>query len=95
MNLRQKVLLLATVPLLLAVSAITLLVTYQAQSLSDEKIASFERNMLDAKKAELLNYLSLAKTSIHHIYDNAGPDDKIAQERVKQILNTLTYGSDG
>jgi len=63
MNLRQKVLLLATVPLILAVSAITLLVTYQAQSLSDEEIASFERSMLAAKKDELLNYLSVCPAS--------------------------------
>jgi len=95
MNLRQKVLLLATVPLILAVSAITLLVIYQAQSLSDEEIASFERSMLAAKKDELLNYLSLAETSIRHIYENASADDEVAQEQVKEILNTLTYGPDG
>lgn len=95
MNLRLKVLLLATVPLILAVSAITLLVTYQARSLSREEIASFERRMLAAKKSELLNYLALARTSIDHIYDQAGPNDKAAKERVKKILNSLTYGRDG
>jgi two-component system, NarL family, sensor kinase len=95
MNLKLKVLLLATVPLILAVSAITFLVTHQARSLSKDEIASFERNMLAAKKAELLNYLSLARTSIAYIYDNASRDDKAAQERVKKILNGLTYGRDG
>jgi len=95
MNLRQKVLLLATVPLILAVSAISLLVTYQAQSLSDEEIASFERSMLAAKKDELLNYLSLAETSIRHIYENASADDEVAKEQVKEILHALTYGPDG
>ena len=95
MNFRLKVLLLATVPLILAVSAITLLVTYQARSLSKEEIASFERRMLAAKKSELLNYLALARTSIDHIYKNASPNDKAAQEQVKKILNTLTYGRDG
>jgi len=95
MNLRQKVILLATVPLILAVSAITILVTYQVQTLSDEEIASFERNMLAAKKSELLNYLSLAQTSIRHIYENAGPDDENARQQVKEILNALTYGPDG
>ena len=42
MNLTQKVLLLATVPLLLVISVITFVVTYQAQSLSKYEIASFE-----------------------------------------------------
>lgn len=95
MNFRLKILLLATVPLILAVSAITLLVTYQARSLSEEEIASFERNMLAAKKSELVHYLELARTSIRHIYDKAGPDDKAAKEQVKKILNALTYGRDG
>ena len=95
MNLRQKILLLASAPLIFAVSAITLLVTYQAQSLSEGEIASFKRSMLAAKKAELLNYLSLAETSIRHIYDPAGPADEKAQKQVKEILHGLTYGRDG
>ncbi len=95
MNLRQKVLLLATVPMILAVSAITLLVTYQARNLSKNEVDFFERNMLTAKKSELINYLSLAQTSIRHIYENAGADDTAAQSRVKDILNALTYGEDG
>ncbi len=95
MNLKQKVLLLATVPLILAISAISFLVTYQAQTLSNEEIAAFERNMLNAKKLELLNYLSLAQTSIGHIYGPAGADSQSAKEQVKEILKTLTYGTDG
>lgn len=95
MNLRQKILLLSTVPLILAISAITFLVSFQAQSLSEEETASFERKMLSAKKSELLNYLSLAQTSIRHIYENAAPNDPKAQDQVKDILNGLTYGPDG
>jgi len=95
MNLRQKVLLLASAPLIIAVSAITLLVTYQAQNFSEGEIASFKQSMLAAKKAELLNYLSLAETSIRHIYDPAGPGDEAAKNRVKEILHGLTYGPDG
>ncbi|MFD2206967.1 cache domain-containing protein [Kiloniella antarctica] len=95
MNLKQKVLLLATVPLILAISLISTLVTYQAQSLAKEEIAAFERNMLNAKKLELLNYLSLAQTSIGHIYEPASAENPKAKEQVKEILKTLTYGTDG
>ncbi|MBL4786848.1 MAG: cache domain-containing protein, partial [Cohaesibacteraceae bacterium] len=95
MNLRQKILLLATVPLILAVSAITLLGSYQARTLSNEVTSSFERNMLNAKKSELVNYLSLATTSIRHIYQNADADDEVAKARVRTILTALTYGPDG
>ena len=51
--------------------------------------------MLAAKKSELLNYLRLAQTSIQHIYDSAAPNDETAKQRVKEVLNTLTYGPDG
>lgn len=95
MNLTQKVLLLATVPLILAVSAITFLVTYQTQTLSKAEIASFERSMLATKKLELQNYLHLAQTSIRHIYENASPTDETAKSEVKKVLNDLTYGRDG
>jgi len=95
MNLRQKILLLASAPLIIAVSAITLLVTHQTQSLSEGEIASFKKTMLTAKKAELLNYLSLAESSIRHIYDPAGPGDEGAKGQVKEILHGLTYGRDG
>ncbi|WP_417455588.1 cache domain-containing protein [Kiloniella sp.] len=95
MNLKQKVLLLATVPLILAISAISILVTYQTQRLSNDEIAAFERNMVNAKKLELLNYLSLAQTSIRHIYDPAESYDLDAKRQVKEILKTLTYGEDG
>ena len=51
--------------------------------------------MLNAKKLELLNYLSLAQTSIRHIYDPALADDSEAKRQVNEILKTLTYGEDG
>ena len=99
MTLRQKILLLATIPLILAVAAISLLVNRQADSLATREIALFEETMLAAKKAELLNYISLAQTSIDHLTSipvNSSAEDVIeAQVRAKQILNSLTFGEDG
>ncbi len=99
MNLRLKIVLLATIPLVVAVAATTLLVNYQATNLARKEIAIFERTMLEAKRAELLNYISLAKTSIEHIYETDTPRsveaEADAQRRVKRILNSLTYGPDG
>lgn len=100
MNLRIKVLLLATLPLILAVGAITLLVNRQAAKLSEGEIAVFERSMLEAKKAELLNYVSLALTSIDHVY-NVPPlartpeSEAQAKATAKRILARLSYGTDG
>ncbi|WP_322096473.1 cache domain-containing protein [Pelagibius marinus] len=86
---------LATLPLIVAIVVVTLLVMRGAKDLSEQEIAVFEANMLAAKQAELQNYVSLALTSIRHIYDAAGPNDTAAQDAVRQILNGMTYGPDG
>lgn len=95
MTFRQQILALTTIPLLLAILAITTLVTWQSSQLSKDGIQTFEQSMLSAKQAELKNYIELALTAIGPIYENAGPDDEIAKEQVKKILNRLSFGEDG
>jgi len=75
LNYGQKVFLLATVPLVLAVAAISLVVANQSRQLAQTEIKELETQLIEAKKAELKNYLSLARTAIGSIYGNALPDD--------------------
>lgn len=91
----QKLFLLATLPLVLAVAAIAWVVADQARQTSEREIATLEAALIEAKKAELRNYLSLARTAFGIIYGNAGPDDQLAKTRVAQILAAMVYGSDG
>ncbi|WP_461308196.1 cache domain-containing protein, partial [Albidovulum sp.] len=91
----QKLHLLATLPLILASTAIALLVTEQSRELSRREIAGLEAQLVAAKKQELLNYISLARTAIGPIYGNALPDDADAKRRVAQILAAMLYGQDG
>lgn len=95
MQLRHQILALAIVPLIVAILAITALVTWQSTNLARASIDTFERNMLQAKQEELLNLTNLALSAIDEIYQNAGPDDEAAQEQVRAILNALDYGPDG
>lgn len=95
MTFRQQILALTTIPLLLAILAITTLVTWQSSQLSKEGIQTFEQSMLGAKQDELKNYIELAMTAIRPVYENASPDDEIAKEQVKQILKRLSFGEDG
>lgn len=95
MSLKQKILALATLPLIIAIMAITALVTSQSRDLAQNSIATFEENMLEAKRKELRNYVNLALSAIDQIYANAGPDDVVAQDQVKTILSALSYGEDG
>ena len=95
MSYAQKLFLLATVPLVLAVAAISVLVSLQSRALAEREIAALERQLIDAKKAELKNYLALARTAFSAIYGNALPDDETAKLEVTQILAAMLYGQDG
>lgn len=91
----QKLFLLATVPLILAVTAIAALVTNQSRQLAETEIRALETELLEAKKAELRNYVTLARNAFFWTYGNKAPDDQDAKDRVTQILSAMIYGDDG
>ena len=91
----QKLSLIATVPLIVAVAAIAVIVAYQSRALAEREIRSLEVQLLEAKKDELRNYVTQARNGFYFIYGNAAPDDLEAQQQVAQILSAMIYGQDG
>ncbi|WP_299350281.1 cache domain-containing protein [uncultured Shimia sp.] len=91
----QKLFLLATVPLILAVAAISLLVANQSRQLAEREIATLEDQLIEAKKAELRNYVTQARNGFYYVYGSAAPDDEDAKRQVMQILAAMIYGTDG
>lgn len=91
----QKLFFVATVPLVLAAAAIALLVTLQSRQLADREIAALERQLIDAKKDELKNYISIARTAFINTYGRAAPDDEVAKLEVTRVLAAMLYGQDG
>lgn len=91
----QKLTLLASVPLILAVAAIALVVAAQSRALAEREINALETQLIEAKKAELHNYVTQARNGFYFIYGSASPDDEIAKERVAQILSAMIYGEEG
>ena len=91
----QKLFLLATVPLILAVAGISAVVAVQSRALAEREIAALEQQLIDAKQRELRNYISIARTAIQSVYGPALPDDAAAKLRVSQILAAMIYGQDG
>jgi len=91
----HKVFLLASIPLVLAATAIAVVVNLQSRALAEQEVALLEERLLTAKQSELKNYMNLARTSIGHIYGNALPNDAAAKREVMQILAAMTYGTDG
>ncbi|MGR3623963.1 cache domain-containing protein [Pseudophaeobacter sp.] len=94
-NYAQKLSILATLPLVIAVAAIAVLVAYQSRSAAEREIQALERQLLEAKKAELRNYVTQARNGFSFIYGRAAPDDAAAKEQVSQILSSMIYGTDG
>ena len=92
---RQKFFLLAALPLILAISAIAVLVAIQSRALAEREIDALETQLISAKRAELRNYISIARTAIGAVYGNAGPDDEVAKTKVMQSLAAMIYGQDG
>lgn len=91
----QKLFLLATLPLILAVAAISVLVANQSRQLAEREIQALEVQLIEAKKAELKNYVTQARNGFYFIYGNAAPDDDLAKQQVMQILAAMIYGDEG
>ena len=92
---RRKFFLMAAIPLVLAMAALAVLVAVQSRDLAEREIAALETQLLNAKKEELRNYISIARTAIGATYGNALPDDETAKTEVKQTLAAMLYGQDG
>ncbi|MEM1234793.1 MAG: histidine kinase, partial [Pseudomonadota bacterium] len=91
----QKLVFLAAAPLVLAVALVGMLVTDQSRQLAEREIEALEDELLEAKKAELRNYVTLARNSFFWTYGNRAPDDAEAKTRVTQILSAMIYGDEG
>lgn len=92
---KQKLFLLGTVPLIVAVAAISLIVAHQSRQLAEREIATLEQTLIEAKKEELRNYVTQARNGFYFIYGSAPPDDADAKQQVMQILSAMIYGDEG
>ncbi len=91
----QKISLLATLPLILAVTAIAVVVANQSRQLAENEISQLEARLIETKKKELRNYVTQARNGFYYIYGNAAPDDEEAKRRVANILSAMIYGTEG
>ena len=82
LNCGRKLFLLKTLPLILAVAAISIVVTNQSRHLAETEINALEFQLIEAKKVELQNYVTLAKNAFFSVYGRAAPDDEEAKLRV-------------
>jgi len=77
------------------VAAISLVVAHQSRQLSGREIAALEKQIIDARKAELRNDVQLARKALVTIGGQAPPDDRAGRVRMTQILATMLSRRDG
>ncbi|WP_324732056.1 cache domain-containing protein [Pseudomonas paeninsulae] len=94
MQLKQKLVALAILPLLLAIAVIGALVLSHAQRLGEQQEQLIETSIIASKKTELQNYVELGLSAVARLYAS-GRDDAVTQQQVLNILLGLDYGSDG
>jgi two-component system NarL family sensor kinase len=90
-----RLFLLATIPLVMSVAAIAFVVAAQSRALAEREIAALEHRLIEAKREELRNYITLARAAVFSEYGRALPSDAAAKQRVSQILAAMTYGQEG
>lgn len=95
MNLRYKMMLLGTIPLIIVIMLISLVFIIQTRSLAANEIKLIERTLLDEKKATLKSHIALARTAIKPDYDKALMGDMAAKSNIAKTLSQMQYGDNG
>jgi len=93
MKIKNKITLLAILPLIFAVSVINVSIYVESRRQLEEKLETLHSQLFDEKKAELSKYLKLAETAIATVY--AAEDTPENRNKVKAILRELRYDTDG
>ncbi len=92
---KTKIALLTLIPLIIAITAISVATTLQTKQLASTQATVFENELLSSKKAELLNYMELAYSAIKGVYENPHIAEKHAKQEVYDILKSMEFGKDG
>lgn len=95
MNIKQKVQLLAVLPVAIGMMLVIVVTQYQFDKLSLETSAAYKSSVTERRKEELQNYVMLALSSIDHLYNNDDIDQGFAQEQAQDVLSNLVYKDDG
>ena len=94
MRLKAKLLVVAAIPLLLSLALIAAAVLLQQRELARREHSLVEGGYVNARRAELQNYVQLAMSMIKPLGD-AGGDEPAAQAQAMRLLQSLDYGDDG
>ena len=94
MRLKAKLLFVAAIPLLLSLALIATAVMLQQRELAAREHTLVEGGYVNARRAELRNYVQLAMSMVKPLVE-AGGDPRATQAEAIRLLQSLDYGDDG
>ena len=94
MNLRAKLLLVATVPLVMAFVLTAWVMRWEQASLGKRQQELVRSAYSNATRAELRHYVALALSTVSPLYNTGRDDDDVRRLAMQQLVN-LDYGPDG
>jgi two-component system NarL family sensor kinase len=92
---KTKISLLTLIPLIIAITTISLFTIQQTKQLAKTQAVTFEAELLTSKKAELKNYLGLAYSAVKAVYENPSIDTQHAKQEAYDTLKNMEFGKDG
>lgn len=95
MQLRLKLILLAALPVAVALLCMGLMVRHQSLALAKDERQLVESAYLHSKETELRHYVELARTAIQRIADIEGLSESERQRRAIQAVSQMRFGDDG
>ena len=95
LRLRAKLLLLALGPILLLTIMLSGIAVYKLRNLAEEQEEHTRQSLISDRRAELQNYVQLARNALAPIYDASADGDMQARDQAVAILERLSYGKDG
>ena len=94
MNLRAKLLLVATVPLVMAFVLTAWVMRWEQAALGKRQQELVRSAYSNATRAELRHYVALALSTVSPLYNTGRDDDDVRRLAMQQLVN-LDYGPDG
>ncbi len=93
MRLRAMVMLLAALPLLLAIAAVVWIVRQQSVQLAQVQMSAVAPILMQARQDELKHFVQVGRGAISHLYQQGQPDAG-RQHEALELLRRMDFGDD-
>ncbi|GGI68377.1 cache domain-containing protein [Shewanella gelidii] len=95
MNINHKLHIVTILPLVLALTAVLIVTQMQYRELSNHVVEVYRQSIIDNRKDELKNYLSIANGALKHLHQDQSVSQPQAQALVKSMLAEMRFGDNG